>query len=437
MARTQRIQQRRSGTASAVPGAGTLYSGEITINYTDNLWWYGDVNGDPVTPPFVATNQNSTIEPNVVVTWSSNHLNPTYAAYDTSIPYFAGLDFAATIISWHTLGGWGLEDLDGAASGTIVAGRGRPASEYGAVAFNKTASTTAVITLGTGHGLSPGDKIGITESSDNTELPVYTVYTLTAAAATTVSINTGVSGTVVGGTCSVITNDTYVQLLTTGGNLTLAYNGLALTCDINLDTAYSILDSSGNDRLTAPYIPCTAVNGNTITQDVLDDHETRIDTVESKTADADRGDITVSSNGTVWTIDNNVVTFAKIQDINTNTLIGRSSSGSGDAEEITCNAVGRSNLAPSVRTITTDAQTVSVTDGTIIMNPGANINLNLPAVDSTIIGKIITIKNVSTYTITIDADSTDTIDGALTYQLVSQYESVTLLAASANTWYIL
>jgi hypothetical protein len=51
--------------------------------------------------------------------------------------------------------------------------------------------------------------------------------------------------------------------------------------------------------------------------------------------DGDKGDITVSAGGTVWTIDNNVVTFAKFQQISTNTLLGRDTAGTGNVEEIT------------------------------------------------------------------------------------------------------
>ena len=55
----------------------------------------------------------------------------------------------------------------------------------------------------------------------------------------------------------------------------------------------------------------------------------------SGVADGDKTDITVSSGGTVWTIDNNVVTFAKMQDIATDTLVGRDTTASGDPEAIT------------------------------------------------------------------------------------------------------
>lgn len=50
--------------------------------------------------------------------------------------------------------------------------------------------------------------------------------------------------------------------------------------------------------------------------------------------DGDKGDITVSGSGTVWTIDNDVVTFAKMQNISTDVLLGRDTALSGNAEEI-------------------------------------------------------------------------------------------------------
>jgi hypothetical protein len=51
-------------------------------------------------------------------------------------------------------------------------------------------------------------------------------------------------------------------------------------------------------------------------------------------SDGDYGDITVSGSGTVMTIDNNVVDFAQMQNIATSRLLGRSTAGSGDIEEL-------------------------------------------------------------------------------------------------------
>lgn len=55
--------------------------------------------------------------------------------------------------------------------------------------------------------------------------------------------------------------------------------------------------------------------------------------------DGDKGDITVSGSGSTWTIDDDVVTYAKLQNVSTtNRILGRSSVGAGNVEEITVGA---------------------------------------------------------------------------------------------------
>ena len=52
--------------------------------------------------------------------------------------------------------------------------------------------------------------------------------------------------------------------------------------------------------------------------------------------DGDKGDITVSNGGDTFTIDDDAVTYAKIQNVSaTNRILGRDSSGAGVIEEIT------------------------------------------------------------------------------------------------------
>ncbi|MGO4666579.1 hypothetical protein [Bosea sp. 2RAB26] len=56
--------------------------------------------------------------------------------------------------------------------------------------------------------------------------------------------------------------------------------------------------------------------------------------------DGDKGDITVSSGGTAWTVDNNAVDDAKLRDSAALSVIGRSANSSGDPADITAGTDG-------------------------------------------------------------------------------------------------
>jgi hypothetical protein len=105
--------------------------------------------------------------------------------------------------------------------------------------------------------------------------------------------------------------------------------------------------------------------------------------------DGDKGDITVSSSGTVWTIDAAAVSYAKIQNVSaTDRILGRSTAGAGSIEEIACTAAGRAILDDvdaaaqrttlGLATIASSASASDLTSGTV-----ATARLGTGTADST------------------------------------------------------
>ncbi len=81
---------------------------------------------------------------------------------------------------------------------------------------------------------------------------------------------------------------------------------------------------------------------------------------------------------------------------------------------------------------------VAATDYTILCNAvGGNMTINLPAATGT--GRILNIKKIdaSAYTVTVDANGSETIDGALTYVISGQWVNITIQDGGTGVWYIL
>lgn len=173
------------------------------------------------------------------------------------------------------------------------------------------------------------------------------------------------------------------------GDITISSGGTIWTVDNDAITTSKILDDnvtyakiqnvSATDKLLGRVssgagdieeITCTSA-GRALLDDV--DASAQRTTLGLGTislqGDGDKGDITVSSSGGTWTIDNDAVTFTKMQNIATSRLLGRSTAGSGDVEEL---SVG-DGLGFSAGVLTTTGLTkilqgtaVATTSGTAI-----------------------------------------------------------------------
>jgi len=84
--------------------------------------------------------------------------------------------------------------------------------------------------------------------------------------------------------------------------------------------------------------------------------------------------------------------------------------------------------------------TISTHDGIeeiYVLTPSANISVFLPAASSCGSGYKYHIKNMASgFTLTIDANSTETIDGSTTVDIANQYEALTLITDGSN-WFII
>jgi hypothetical protein len=172
------------------------------------------------------------------------------------------------------------------------------------------------------------------------------------------------------------------------------------------------------------------------------------------------------------------ITYAKLQDISTTQrVLGRNTAGAGDAEEVSASSVldwigttrgavfyrgaaGWAILAPGtsgyvlqangagadptwvaaaasgwapITTAKTGAYT-AVKNDVVLANGTFTVDLTAAATVAN--GGIIVVKNTGTGVITVDANASETIDGALTRTLTVQYESITLVSDGTN-WSII
>lgn len=246
----------------------------------------------------------------------------------------------------------------------------------------------------------------------------------------------------------VLNSGTGISTSGTYPNFTITNSAPDQTVAISAGTGISTSGTYPNFTVTnsAPDQTVSLTGGGTVTISGTYPNFT-ITGSASGLADGDKGDITVSSSGSVWTIDNQAVTYAKIQNVTDNRLLGRSSGSAGSVQEIT---IG-SGLSLSGGTLTntgsssaysistkTGNYTETATSGEIILlgdTTSGTFTITLPtAISNT--AKITIKKIAGSNNLTIDGNGSQTIDGGLTADLVRVYESITLVSDNSN-WHII
>ena len=110
--------------------------------------------------------------------------------------------------------------------------------------------------------------------------------------------------------------------------------------------------------------------------------------------------------------------------------VGLSADGAGNLD------VDTSAVRMDVSATRTDGSTPIALTETVVICDGT-FTLALPAVSASDTGKVLYIKNIGTGNVTIDGDGGDTIDGATTFSLNAEDESITIVLGTAGTdWHI-
>lgn len=185
-------------------------------------------------------------------------------------------------------------------------------------------------------------------------------------------------------------------------------------------------------------------------------------------SDGDKGDITVSASGATWTVDNDVVTYAKMQNVSaTSRFLGRITAAAGDIEELTgtqattlldnftsglkgltpLSGGGTSNflradgtwatppsgsvgIVRSVSSISspTTAGATAATDYVYLVSGTTTLTLPTAVGNS----NLYTVKNTGVNTVTIATTSSQTIDGSTTASLPVANTSLCIISNGTN-----
>ena len=217
------------------------------------------------------------------------------------------------------------------------------------------------------------------------------------------------------------TGDAAVTLATSAGNITIDAQGndtdiIFKGTDNNSDITMLTLDGSEAGDAT--------FNRNvTVTGDIILDDGGSIKEAGGTAA------ITIDASGEVTKIGQDTPSngeFLQWDGSNSKVVWAAASGGGASAPGVTSASPG------SAYTISTHAGIEEI----YLLTPSTAITVNLPAAASAGAGYKYQIKNLSSNTITVDPNSSETIDGSATVDINTQYSSLTVVTDGSN-WFII
>lgn len=158
------------------------------------------------------------------------------------------------------------------------------------------------------------------------------------------------------------------------GDITVSGVGTVWTIDNDVVTFAKMQNSTAADVLIGRGNGGGAGNFQEITLGTnLSLTGTVLNATGSGVADADYGDITVSGAGTIWTIDNDVVTNAKLANMAANTIKGNDTAGATDPTDI---AVGTNTVLGRVagNIVAAQLDTAQITDDAVTYAKMQNVS---------------------------------------------------------------